>query len=128
MLGGLCLKIRKVLAMEATETILASMSSPGSKRGNRVLGILTLRGVHHLEEADLNPRGAMEVRCSVLRRIVLSMAELTVESADRALIPASVVVRVDTWSDTVHKTEVRLKVMLNLVLTIECSSSRASQE
>ena len=73
------------------------MSSPSSKRGNRVLGILTLRGVQHREVADLNLRGATEVRCSVLRRTVLSVAELTVESADRALLPAMVVVRVDTW-------------------------------
>ena len=103
--------------MEATETILAFVRSPVSRRGNRVWGILTLRGVKHLEEADLNPRGAMEVRYSVLRKIVLSVAELTVESADMALMPASVVVRVDTWSETVHRTEVRLEVMLILGLT-----------
>ena len=118
MLGGLGLKIRQVLAMEATETILASVSSPNSRRGNRVLGILTLRGVQHREVADLNLKGATEVRCSVLRRTVLSVAELTVESADRALLPAMVVVRVDTWSETVHKTKVRLEVMLSLGLTL----------
>ena len=67
--------------------------------------------------ADLNLRGVTEVRCSVLRRTVLSVAELTVESADRALMPASVVVRVDTWSETLHRTEVRLEVMLSLGLS-----------
>ena len=90
MLGGLVLKIRQVPAMDATKTILASVSSAGSRRGNRILGILTLRGVQHLEEADLNPTVAMEVRCIVLRRTVLSVAELTVESADMALMPISV--------------------------------------
>ena len=98
MLGGLGLKIRQVPSMEAIETILASASSPNSRRGNRVLEILTLREVQHLEEADPNPRGAMEVRCSVQRRLVLSGAELTLENVDRALMPVSVVVRVDTWS------------------------------
>ena len=116
MLGGLGLKIRQVPAMEAIETILASTSSPNSRRGNRVLVILTLREVQHLEEADPNPRGAMEVRCSVQRRLVLSVAELTVENADRALMPALVVVRVDTWSETVPRAEVRLEVMLSLGL------------
>ena len=117
MLRGLGLKIRQLPAMEATEIILASVSSPNSRRGNRVLGILTLRGVQHREVADLNLRGATEVRCSVLRRTVLSVAKLTVESANRALMPASVVVRVDTWSETVHRIEVRLEVMLSLDLT-----------
>ena len=56
----------------------------------------------------------MEVRYSVQRRTVLSVAELTVESADRALMPSLVVVRVGTWSEIVHKTEVRLEVMLSL--------------
>ncbi|XP_069152694.1 uncharacterized protein [Solanum lycopersicum] len=96
-------------AMEAIETILASLSSPGSRRGKRVFRILTLRGVQHLEEPNINPRGAMVVRCSVLGRFVLCLVELIVESVDRALMPASVVVRVDTWSETVHITEVRLE-------------------
>ena len=56
------------------------------------------------------------MKCSVLK-IVLSVDELTVESADRALMPGSVVVRVDTWSETVHRTEVRLEVMLSLGLS-----------
>ena len=102
-LGGLRIKIRQVPAMEATETILASVRSPVSRRGNRVLAILTLRGEQHLEDADLNPRGSMEVRYIVLRRTVLSVAELTVDSADRALMLALVVITVDTWSETVHK-------------------------
>ena len=70
--------------MEATETILASVCNTGSRRGNKVLGILTLREVQHLEKADPNPRGAMEVRCSVLTRTMLSVVELTMESVDRA--------------------------------------------
>ena len=56
----------------------------GSKRGNRVLGIQILRGVLHLKEAYLSLRRAMEVRCSFLRRTVLRVAELIVESADKA--------------------------------------------
>ena len=98
MLGGLGLKIRQVPAMEAIEIILASASSPNLRRGNRVLVILTLREIQHLEEADPNPRGAMEVRCSIQGRIVLCVAELTLENVDRALMLVSVVVRVDTWS------------------------------
>ena len=116
MLGGLGLKIRQVPAMEAIEIILASASSPNLRRGNRVLVILTLREIQHLEEVDPNPRGAMEVRCSVQRRLVLSVAELTLENADRALMPALVVVRVDTLSEIVPRTEVRLGVMLSLGL------------
>ena len=116
MLGGLGLKIRQVPAMEAIEIILASASSPNLRRGNRVLVILTLREIQHLEEAYPHTRGAMKVRCSVQRRLVLSVAELTVENADRALMPALVVVRVDTWSEIVPRTEVRLGVMLSLGL------------
>ena len=96
-LGGLGLKIRHIPDMEAIETILASVSNPNSRWGNRVLGILTLKKIQHLVEADPNPRGAMEVRCSVLRRLVISVDELTVENADEAPMPASVVVRVNTW-------------------------------
>ena len=58
----------------------------------------------------------MEVRYSVLRKIVLSVAELTVESADMALMPASVAIRVGTWLETSHRTEVRLGAMLSLGL------------
>ena len=96
MFGDLGLKIRQVPAMEATKTIFLSVSNPVSRRGNRVLGILTLREVQHLEDANLIPREAMEVRYSVLGRIVLSVAKLIVESANMALISASVGVRVDT--------------------------------
>ena len=35
MLGGLSLKIREVPTMEDTETILASVRSPGSKMGHK---------------------------------------------------------------------------------------------
>ena len=52
MIEALRLKIRKVLVMVATKTILASVNSPSSKRGKRVLGTLTFRGVHHLKEVD----------------------------------------------------------------------------
>ena len=92
------------------------MSSLGSRRGNRVPGILIPRGVHHQEEADLSPRRAIEVRCSVPKRIVLSVAVLTVESADRALMPVSVAVRVGIWLKTSHRTKVRLEVILSLDL------------
>ena len=46
------------------------------------------------------------------------MAELTVESVDTAHVLVTVVVRVDTSSDTVHITEVRLEVMLSLGLNL----------
>ena len=104
MLRVLGLKIRKVPAMEATKTTLASVSSRGSKRGSRVLGILILRRVLHLEEAVLNSTRAIDVRGSVLRRTVLSVAELIAESEDMALMPALVAVRVGTWLETAHRT------------------------
>ena len=52
MLVCLILKIRQVPSMDVRETILASLSSPGSKRGHRFQGALTLRGVQHLEKTD----------------------------------------------------------------------------
>ena len=116
MLGGLSVKIRKVPTMEAIEIFLASVSSPGSRRGSRVLGTLILKGVQHLEETNLRPRREMEVRCSVLKRTVLSVAMLIVESADRVLMPALVAVKVGTWLETADRTEVRLEVMLSLCL------------
>ena len=58
------------------------------------------------------------MRYSVIRKSVLSEAELTVESADRALMPITIVVRADTWSESVHRTKVRLDVMLGLGLTL----------
>ena len=114
---GLGIKIRKVPVMDSTETTMASLSSQGSKMGNRVLGILILTGVIHQGEAHLSPRREMEVIYSVQRRIVLSVSELIVESADMSKMPDSVVVRVDTWSDTVLRIKVRLEVMLSLGLT-----------
>ncbi len=45
----------------------------------------------------------MEVRCSVLERIVLSVAMLTVQSADRALMPGSIAVRAGTLLRTANK-------------------------
>ncbi|XP_010314149.1 uncharacterized protein [Solanum lycopersicum] len=49
-----------VLVKEATETILASMSIPNSKRGSRVHGTLTLRGVQNLEEGRREPKKGNE--------------------------------------------------------------------
>ena len=97
MLGGLSLKIREVPTMEDTETILASVSNPSSRGGNRFLGTLTLIGVKHLKEANLSQKWSMEVRCSALRRTVLSVDEITVESADMVLMPISGLIRVGTW-------------------------------
>lgn len=56
----------------------------------------------------------MEVRCSILERTVLGVAMLTMESADRELMLASVVVLAGTWSRIAYKKEVWLEVMLNL--------------
>ena len=80
---------RKVLEMGAT----GSVSSPNSKRGNRVLGTLTFKGVQHLEKADSSLRREMEVMCSVLKRSVTSVSLITMESADRALMSTSVLER-----------------------------------
>ena len=96
MLGGLSLKIRQVLVMEATEIIFVFVNSPYSKSDNRVLGTLTFKGVRYVEEANQTPRSPMEVRCSVSEMTVLCVAVVTVESADRALMPASAAVRAGT--------------------------------
>ena len=45
---------------------------------------------------DLSPRREMEVMCSIPERSVPSVAVIIVESADRALMPASVVLRAGT--------------------------------
>ena len=130
MLGGLSLTIKQVIVMVATKTSLASMNSLNSKRGNRVLGIaqiqkkwrknsgelLTFIGVQHLEKVDPSPRRAMEVTCSVPEGTVLSVAMLTVESADKALMTASVVVRSGTQLTSAIRKEVRLDVTLSLGL------------
>ena len=83
LLGRRSIKIRQVPSMLAIETILASVTSPGSRSGNRVQGILISRGVQHLEKVYLSPRKAMEVRCIIPKIIVLSVAVLTVECEDR---------------------------------------------
>ena len=62
MLGGLSLKIRKVLVMEATKITLVSVSIPDSIWGNKTKGNLTLKGVQHIKEADLSPVRALEGR------------------------------------------------------------------
>ena len=115
MLGGLSLLIRQVLVMMAPGTTLASVGSPNSKR-DRVYETLTFKGVQHLEEADPSPRREMEVMRSVPKRSMPSVGVITMESADRALMPASVAERIGTWSRTTHRTGVRLKVMLSLGL------------
>ena len=116
MLAGLSLKIRQVLALEAIETILASVSSPSTKRGNRDQGTLTVKGIQHLEEANPSPGRAIKVRCSIPGRTVLSVVVLTVKTSDRKLIPTSVAVRAGTWLRTAHRTGIRIEVMLSLVL------------
>ena len=83
--------------MGATCTTLASLSIPDSKRGNRVHGTLTFRGVQHLEVEEPSPRSTMEVICSVPERTVLSVAMLTLRSEDRALMLILVAVRAGTW-------------------------------
>ena len=60
MLGGLSLMIRKVLAIEATKTILAFVSSRDSKRVNIDQGTLIFGGVDHLEDVDCSQRREME--------------------------------------------------------------------
>ena len=45
-----------------------------------------------------------------------SVALITVESADRELMPALVAEITGTWSRTAHRTGVRLEVMLSLGL------------
>ena len=47
---------------------------------------------------------------------MLIVVVLTMESADRALMPTSVTVREGTWLRTAHRNEVRLEVMLSLGL------------
>ena len=66
--------------------------NPDLRRGIRVKGKLTLKGVHHLEEAYLSLRREMEVMFSVPCEVVL-----TVESSYRALMPASDAERTGTW-------------------------------
>ena len=58
----------------------------------------------------------MKVRCSVPEKTVLSVDVLTVESANRALMPSFVAVRVGTWLEAAHRTQVGMVVMLNLGL------------
>ena len=89
-LGGLNLLIRKVLVMVAAGATSASGSSADLKKGIRVQGTLTLRGVQNLDEADSSLRKAMEVMYSIPERNVTSVAILIVESADMALMPTSV--------------------------------------
>ena len=113
-LGSLRLMIKQVLAVGATGITLASLSSPYLKRGNRVQGTLSSRGVQHLQDTNPSPRREIEMRFSVLKRTVLSVAVLTIDTAYRALISALVAVRVSTLLRTANRKEVRLDVMLSL--------------
>ena len=97
--------------MEATKTIFASVSIPDLKKGNRVHRTLSFRGIQHQEEENTILRRAMVVRCSVPDRIVISVVELTEEREDRALMPASAVVREGTWLRTTHIKEVKMEVI-----------------
>ena len=109
MLGCLSLNIRQVLVMAAIETILVSGEHPKFKKGKRSSGNSNFRRSKTPRRERLEPKKAMEVRCSVPERSVLSVVVLTVESAYSALMTASVAVRVGTWLETVHRTEVRLE-------------------
>ena len=83
--------------MEAIEIILGLMSIPGSRRGSRILGIKIPRGVQHLEDANLSPLKAMELRYSFSKINVLCAAMLIVESTNRELMSISVAVIVSIW-------------------------------
>ena len=96
MLEGLNLLIRHVLVMVATGTTSASLSSLDLKRGIRVQGTLTLRGLQHLEEVDPSPRLSIKVMCSIPESTVPSVVVLIVDIADMALMPASDAVRTGT--------------------------------
>lgn len=56
--------------------------NPDLRRGIRVKGKLTLKGVHHLEETDPSPRMEMKVMCSVPERNVSSVAVFIVKTID----------------------------------------------
>ncbi|XP_069152818.1 uncharacterized protein [Solanum lycopersicum] len=90
MLGGRNLKIRKVPAVEAIDTILASISSTGSRRGSS--------------------RNSNSQRSTTLRGGILEPKKGNgVESADRALMPNFVAVRVGIWLESSKRTEFRLE-------------------
>ena len=69
---------REVVAGAFLEYVI----SPNLRRGIRVQGTLTLKGVQHLKEADSSQRRAIKVMCSILERNIASMSVFTVESAD----------------------------------------------
>ena len=73
------------------------------------MGILIPRGVQHLEEEDLSSIREMDVRYSLPKWFVLSVAVLTVESAKKAVMPVSVAIGVGIWLETAHKMEVGLE-------------------
>ena len=92
--------------MGATIINLASVSIQDLKKGNRVQGTLTFKVEQHIEEVDPRQGRAMEVKCRVPERTVLSVAVLTVESIDRSLMPALVGVRTSTCLRSAHRKKV----------------------
>ena len=113
---GLNVWSKQVPAVVVVGALSKFMINPDLRRGIRVQGTLTLRGVQNPEEADQSPRREMEVMCSVPKRNVASVAILIVASADYAQMHASIAGRVDIWSRTIHRIGVRLELMLTLGL------------
>ena len=60
MIRLLSLMIRQILAMGATGITLASINSLNFKRGDRIQGTLTFRGVQHLEDCAMCGRAHIE--------------------------------------------------------------------
>ena len=67
-------------------------------------------------EGKLEPKKGNGGQTEHPNRTILSVSDLTVKSADKALMRASITVRVGTWLEIAHRTEVRLELMLNLGL------------
>ena len=80
--GGLTLLTRQVPAEMVEGALLEFVISPYLRRGIRVQGSLTLRGVKYLEKADPSQRREIKVMCNVLERNVESVAVFTVQSAE----------------------------------------------
>ena len=79
--GVLNLLTRQILVVLVVGELSEFVISPDLRRGIRVQGIVTIRGVQHLQEANPRPRRAMEVMSSVPERNVASVAVFTMESA-----------------------------------------------
>ena len=80
--GSLTLLTKQVPVEVLAGAFLEFVISPELRRGIRVQGTLTLKGVQHLKEADSSQRRAIKVMCSILERNIASMSVFTVESAD----------------------------------------------